>query len=91
MAAAPQKADVTLAVAEQHQAAASGLKAGQTVHLSPDPDGGVACSTASGEALGSLASGNCPPLVRQAASCTVRSIRRVTGFIGTMFPHHRSA
>lgn len=74
MAAPPQKADVTLTIAAQHQAAAAGLRAGQTVQLSPASEGGIACSTSAGGSLGLLGSG-CPPLVRGAASATVRSIR----------------
>ena len=76
MAVAPQKADVTLAVAPEHQAAAGGLKAGATVQLTAAADGsGMDCSTADDAPLGRLPAADCPPLMRGAANSTVRSIR----------------
>lgn len=75
MAGAPQKVDVTLTVAAEHQEAAAALKSGQTVQLAAAPDGGVDCSSVNGAPLGRLPGGNCPPLVRGAFEGTIRSIR----------------
>ena len=75
MAAAAQKADVTLVITVEHCAAAASLKAGAAVCLTAAADGGVACSTEAGEPLGSVPAADCPPLLRSSTTATVRSLR----------------